>query len=125
MAGIRAPSTRTLVISAQGRGSYQRTNVDGAGFPRGYLTRAKRLRGFSTGDLVIARVPEHLKTAGVQVGRVAVRASGAVRVGKTDGISTKYCTVVQRADGYGYTLRNDTYRGVASSPRRNVGASVL
>jgi hypothetical protein len=117
MAGIRAPSTRTLVISAQGRGSYQRTNVDVAGFPRGYLTRAKRLRGFSTGDLVIARVPEHLKTVGVHVGRVAVRASGAFRIGNADGINAKYCTVLQRADGYSYTLRNDTYRGGASSLR--------
>ena len=59
VAGVRVPTSRTLSISAQGRGSYQRTNVDASGFPRGYLTRAKRVRGFATGDLVRARVPEH------------------------------------------------------------------
>jgi hypothetical protein len=65
----------------------------------------KRIHGFSTGDLVQARVPHHLKTGGVHVGRVAVRASGSLRVGKVDGINARYCTLLQRADGYGYALR--------------------
>jgi hypothetical protein len=106
---VKAPISHTLRITAQGRGSYQRTNVDESGFPRGYLTREKRVRGFSTGDLVRTRVPEHLKTGGVHVGRVAVRASGSFRVGKMDGISAKYCQVVQRADGYHYALQKDAY----------------
>ena len=105
MAGVHVPVSRTLSITAQGRGSYRRTNVDESGFPRGYLTREKRMRGFSTGDLVRARVPKHLKTGGMHLGRVAVRASRSFRVGKTDGISAKYCQVVQRADGYSYALR--------------------
>ena len=96
VAGVRVPASRTLSISAQGRGSYQRTNVDASGFPRGYLTRAKRMRGEASGDLVCARVPGHLKTAGVHAGRVAVRASGSFRIGEMDGISAKYCQVVQR-----------------------------
>ncbi len=121
VAGVHVPVSRTLSITAQGRGSYQRTNVDESGFPRGYLTREKRIRGFSTGDLVRARVPEHLKTGGVHVGRVAVRASGSFRVGKMDGISAKYCQVIQRADGYSYALRNDAQGGGASSPRVNAG----
>jgi hypothetical protein len=121
VAGVRAPVSRTLSIAAHGRGSYQRTNVDESGFPRGYLRRAKRMRGFSTGDLVRAQVPEHLKTSGVHVGRVAVRASGSFRVGKIDGISAKYCRVVQRADGYSYALQEDTPGG-ASSPRVKAGA---
>ncbi len=123
VAGVRAPVSRTLSIAAHGRGSYQRTNVDESGFPRGYLRRAKRMRGFSTGDLVRARVPERLRTADVHVGRVAVRASGSFRVGKIDGISAKYCRVVQRADGYSYALQEDTPGGGASSPRVNAGAS--
>jgi len=123
VAGVHVPVSRTLSITAQGRGSYQRTNVDESGFPRGYLTREKRIRGFSTGDLVRARVPERLKTRGVHAGRVAVRASGSFRVGKIDGISAKYCQVVQRADGYSYALRNDAQGGGASSPRVHVGAS--
>jgi 5-methylcytosine-specific restriction endonuclease McrA len=123
VAGVLVPVSRTLSIAAQGRGSYQRTNVDEAGFPRGYLTRAKRIRGFSTGDLVRARVPEQLKTGGTHLGRVAVRASGSFRVGKTDGISAKYCRVVQRADGYSYALRKEAQGGGASSPRVSAGAS--
>ena len=63
------------------------------------------MRGFSTGDLVRADVPARLKTAGVHVGRVAVRASGSFRVGKVDGINAKYCLLLQRADGYEYGLR--------------------
>jgi hypothetical protein len=95
---------RTLVITAHGRGSYQRTNVNDSGFPRGYLTRSKRIRGFSTGDLAVASVPDHLKTRGVHIGRVAVRASGSFRVGKLDGINAKYCRVMQRGDGYNYAF---------------------
>jgi 5-methylcytosine-specific restriction endonuclease McrA len=119
--GVRVPVSRPLSITAQGRGSYRRTNVDASGFPRGYLMREKRMQGFSTGDLVRARVPERLKTGGVHVGRVAVRGSGAFRVGKIDGISAKYCRVVQRADGYSYALQEDTPGGGASSPRVNAG----
>ena len=90
-------------IESAGRGSHCRTNVDGSGFPRGYLTREKRIRGFSTGDLVRAVVPAPLKTAGVHTGRVAVRASGSFRVGKVDGINARYCVLLQRTDGYTYS----------------------
>ncbi len=64
-----------LSISCTGRGSYQRTRLDRCGFPRGYLTRAKRVHGFQTGDLVRADVPFG-KKAGTYVGRVAMRATG-------------------------------------------------
>ena len=102
LAGVELPAFCVLIIRAQGRGCHQRTNVDAAGFPRGYLTRQKRIRGFSTGDQVQAVVPAPLKTAGVRVGRVAVRTTGSFRVGKVDGINAKYCQVLQRADGYEY-----------------------
>ena len=125
MAGVHVPVSCTLSITAQGRGSYQRTNVDESGFPRGYLTREKRLRGFSTGDLVRARVPEHLKTGGVHVGRVAVRASGSFRVGKMDGISVRYCQVVQRADGYRYALGKVIQGGGGASPRVSLSKGEL
>jgi hypothetical protein len=104
LAGVHVPALRTLVIAAQGRGGYQRTNVDASGFPRGYYTREKRIRSFSTGDLVRADRPRHLKKGGVHLGRAAVRASGSFRVGKTDGINARYCRVVQRLDGYDYVL---------------------
>jgi hypothetical protein len=41
-----------------------------------------------------------VRTQGVQVGRVAIRASGSVRVGIADGIAARHCVVLQRADGY-------------------------
>src|SRR5262249_47270321 len=104
LAGVHAGKLRTLEIAAQGRGRYQRTLVDESGFPRGYLMRQKRVRGFSTGDLVRAVVPPHLKTRGVHTARVAVRATGSFRVGKVDGINARYCRLLQRSDGYEYTL---------------------
>jgi len=105
MAGVHVGKSRTLEISALGRGRYQRTNVGDSGFPHGYLMRQKRVRGFSTGDLVRAVVPAHLKTRGVHLHRVAVRATGSFRVGKVDGINARYCCLLQRSDGYEYTLK--------------------
>ena len=96
----------TLQIKATGRGSYQRTRLDRFGFPRGYLTRRKRHFGFQTGDLVRVEVPKG-KKAGTYVGRVAVRASGSFNLQTgtevIQGISHRYCTLLQRADGYGYS----------------------
>jgi hypothetical protein len=75
-----------LAIRAMGRGRRQRTRLDAHGFPRGYLLRQKRVHGFQRGDLVRAEVPAG-KHAGVHLGRVAIRASGAFRVRLVDGIS--------------------------------------
>ena len=116
VAGVSAGRWRTLRISATGRGSSQRTNVDASGFPRGYLPRQKRGRGFQTGDRVRAELPPSLKTAGVQVGRVAVRSTGRFRVGQTDGINVQYCRVVQRADGYAYVVLTHKGGGASSPP---------
>lgn len=96
----------TLSIKATGRGSYQRTRLDAFGFPRGYLTREKRIKGFQTGDMVSADVLKG-KKIGFYVGRVAVRATGSFNIqtaqGVVQGISHRCCKVVQRADGYGYS----------------------
>src|SRR5690606_12982048 len=102
----------TLVIKATGRGSYQRTRLNRFGFPRGYLTRQKRIQGFQTGDMVKAIVTKG-KKVGTYVGRVAVRASGSFNIqtaeGIVQGINHRYCTLIQRSDGYGYSLRSDSY----------------
>ena len=96
----------TLAIKATGRGSYQRTRLDAFGFPRGYLTRSKRIKDFQTGDMVCAKVPTG-KKAGIHTGRVAVRATGSFNIqtatGVVQGISHRHCRVIQRADGYGYS----------------------
>jgi len=95
-----------LAISATGRGSYQRTRLNKHGFPRGYLTRRKSAFGFQTGDLVRAVVKAG-KKAGSYPGRVAIRASGSfnIQTGKVvvQGIHHRFCTLIQRADGYGYS----------------------
>ena len=95
-------------IISTGRGSYQRTRLDKYGFPRGFLLRHKRVNGFQTGDLVIASVPTG-KKEGRHVGRVAIRASGYFNIQTTgsvvQGINSKYCSLVQRADGYHYPQR--------------------
>jgi 5-methylcytosine-specific restriction endonuclease McrA len=106
---------RTLLITAMGRGMYCRTNVDAAGFPRGYLPRQKQVHGIQTGDLVEALVPPPRKTAGRHRGRVAVRTSGSFRLGHVDGIGWKYCRVLQKVDGYDYQLQE---QAAALPPRR-------
>ncbi|MEI6416042.1 MAG: hypothetical protein WCP34_17535, partial [Pseudomonadota bacterium] len=104
----RTQSSRINIarLYAGGRGSYQRTRLDANGFPRGYLTRSKQIKGFQTGDRVRAHV-EKGKKAGVHVGRVAVRATGSFNIqttqGLVQGISYRHCKTIQRADGYGYS----------------------
>ncbi|HEY8416386.1 MAG TPA: RNA-guided endonuclease IscB [Thermaerobacter sp.] len=108
-----------LHICALGRGQRCRTNVDAHGFPRGYRMRRKTVHGFRTGDWVRAEVPSG-KYAGCHTGAVAVRVSGSFRVGRNDGISWRYCRLLQRADGYTYALKVGSGR---SSPRLKAGAS--
>lgn len=91
----------TCAVKAMGRGTHQRTRTDTCGFPRLRLPRIKRIRGFATGDLVRAAVPRG-QHAGTHTGRVAIRTAGSFRVGRRDGINHRYCTILQRSDGYEY-----------------------
>jgi hypothetical protein len=106
MAGIKGWGGPTLTVKATGRGSHQRTRTDAYGFPRLRFSPAKLVCGFQTGDLVRAAVPvlqpngKPFKTAGVHIGRVAVRATGSFRVGTVDAVPQRFCRVVQQADGY-------------------------
>ena len=117
IAGVRPGRARTLEIRAQGRGRYGRTLVTGTGFPRGFLMQHKRVKGFQTGDLVQAEVPERFKTHGTHRGRVAVRANGSFRVGKIDGINARYCRLLQRNDGYEIALLPDQGENLPQSTR--------
>lgn len=107
VSSISAWHKPTLHLKCTGRGSYQRTRLDRFGFPRGYLTRLKSIKGFQTGDMVKAVVPT-AKKAGTHMGRVAIRATGSFNIqscnGLVQGVSHRHCMVVQRADGYGYPL---------------------
>jgi 5-methylcytosine-specific restriction endonuclease McrA len=109
--GLQGWNMPALAFKACGRGSYQRTRLDKYGFPRGYLSRQKKAKGFQTGDIVRASITKG-KRAGVHIGRVAVRASGSfnVQTGTTtvQGIGYKHCRRIQRADGYNYCNNKDS-----------------
>lgn len=95
-----------LIIKAAGRGSYKRTRLTKDGFPRGYLTESKKAFGYQTGDIVKAVVTTG-KKVGTYIGRIAIRASGYFDIetenALIEGIHHRFCTRIQRADGYGYS----------------------
>ena len=97
------PAYRALNIKATGRGSRQMCRMDRFGFPRTTAKRFKRVRGFQTGDMVRAVVPQG-KYAGIHTGRVAVRTSGSFNVttqaGTVQGISYRHCALLHQSDGY-------------------------
>ncbi len=98
---------RPLLITAKGHGCRQMCLMNERGFPR---TKAKAKHfphAFRTGDIVKAVVPAHLNHSGVHTGRMSARAEGGFSIstnkGKVTDIGKKYCQVLQKADGYGYT----------------------
>ena len=106
-------TNQPLLIKCAGHGKRQIIHVDKFGFPRinksGELVRksalVKRVKGFQTGDIVKAVVTGG-KKIGSYLGKVAVRSSGFFNI-KTitqtvQGISHKYCSIVQKKDGYTY-----------------------
>ena len=108
ISGVTGNNRPVVVIKATGRGAYQRSRTDASGRVTCLLTREKTVNGFQTGDMVKANVPKGKKT-GKYFGRAAVRFSGYFNIqtaaGVVQGISHKHCTIIQRADGYGYNLR--------------------
>jgi 5-methylcytosine-specific restriction endonuclease McrA len=97
----------TLEIKCMGRGAYQRARVTEYGFPCGHSMRKKQVNGFQTGDMVKAAVPKG-KKQGIHVGRVAIRATGNFNIqtpqGLIQGIAHRHCKIMQRNDGYGYSI---------------------
>ncbi len=96
-----------LLITANGHGCRQMCLMDGTGFPRTRPKQKKFTHGFRTGDIIRATIPDHLKKAGTHVGRMAAKAKGGFTIataqGKITDVGKKYCRVLQRADGYGYS----------------------
>ncbi len=94
-----------LLITAHGSGSRQMCRMDKYGFPRTGPKQAKHVKGFQTGDIVRAEVLTG-KKVGTYVGRVAVRTIGSFNIttknGMVQGISHRFCTPLQRCDGYSY-----------------------
>ena len=93
-----------------GQQSRQMCRMDAQGFPRTRAKKPSAKHAFRTGDIVRAVVPAHLKNKGVHVGRMAARANGAftiaTRRGTVTDIGYRYCTLLQRNDGYGYLTPN-------------------
>ena len=103
---VEIPDTMMpLLIKANGRGTRQMCRVNKYGFPRTTAKASKRVYGFQTGDIVKAIVTKGTKQ-GVYVGKVAVRTTGNFNIKTKDatiqGISHKYCNLLQRTDGYEY-----------------------
>lgn len=121
---VRHP-TAVLIVTATGRGRYQRTTPDRYGFPRLVKPRNKTQYGFATGDLVRAVVPSG-KKAGTHTGRVAVRSSGSFNVrtnhGLVQGIHHRHIRLLQRADGYGYGTQEEGGTGACPGPRARASA---
>ena len=96
------PEQKPLRIKAVGRQSRQMCRPNKFGFPRTASKQSRVVKGgFQTGDIVKAVLPSG-KYVGTHIGAVAVRATGSFRVGKTDGISWKYCQRLHALDGYSY-----------------------
>jgi 5-methylcytosine-specific restriction endonuclease McrA len=106
--GLHGWDIPVLCIGCTGRGRYQRTLLLATGFPRGYLMRQKRVRGFQTGDMVSAVITAGTKV-GEYVGPVAIRATGRFNIrtpqGVVQGISWRHCRMLSRGDGYIYHAR--------------------
>ena len=101
------PEMVPLTVKAMGRGSRQMCRMDKYGFPRTGPKTVRTVHGFRTGDLVRADVLKG-KHTGVHVGYVIVRATGSFNVGGVDGISWRYCRLLQRDDGYRYNVSNSS-----------------
>ncbi|WP_433430942.1 RNA-guided endonuclease IscB [Nonomuraea sp. CA-141351] len=110
--------SRVLVAGCTGRGTHARTRTDKHGFPRLLLPRHKQFFGYTTGDLVTAVVPTG-KKQGTHTGRLAVRATGSFNIttahGTVQGINHRHIRILQRADGYAYTFKEESCRRYAAS----------
>ncbi|MFB9628379.1 RNA-guided endonuclease IscB [Nonomuraea helvata] len=107
--GVESWPGQVLVVAATGRGTYCRTRTDAFGFPRLRMPRTKQIFRYQTGDLVRAIVPRG-KHTGTHTGRVAVRTSGSHTVQTPTGpvkTSHKHLRLLQRADGYTYTTKQE------------------
>jgi 5-methylcytosine-specific restriction endonuclease McrA len=99
-----------LQITALGRHHRQMIHVTKQGFPHGKPKACSVVAGFRSGDLVRAVVTAPLKTAGVHVGALSIRATGSCKITtkhrKVDGVALPYCHLLQRVDGYRYAQGN-------------------
>jgi HNH endonuclease len=112
---VRVEGVVPLLITAMGRHSRQMCRPIAFGFPDKAPQATSVVSGLRTGDIVRAVVPAGNSTAGVYLGRSAIRATRSCNVktaaGTIQGIHVRYCQPLHRADDYGYQ------QGVALPPQ--------
>ena len=104
--GYKDAGQPCLYITAKGRGSRFRGNVNSCGIiTTKYKDRAKRFMGFQTGDIVRAVVPGG-RHEGRHAGRVTIRKRPSFRLRTTEGkvfdVNPRHLKLLQPADGYAY-----------------------
>lgn len=95
---------KPLLVIAKGHGTRQRCRTDKYGFPKAHAPKAKFFKGFQTGDLVKACIPNG-KFAGNYVGRIAIRFRPSFLLllpTQRFDVHPKYLTIIHQADGYEY-----------------------
>lgn len=104
---INFRTQQPLNIKSTGWGSRQMCGTNKFGFPTRHRARKQVYYSFSTGDIIKAIVPSG-KKVGNYVGRVLCRATGsfdiATKLGRVAGISYKFCSLVNKKDGYSYAF---------------------
>ncbi len=102
---LQVKGVKPLLITATGHGSRQMCLMSKHGFPRTKPKSAKKVQGFTTGDMVRAVVTKGAKQ-GTFLGKVAIRATGSFNVTTStktvEGIHARYCRMLHRNDGYSY-----------------------
>jgi len=101
---IKLLTNQPLLIKATGHGTRQMCRTNKFGFPERYVPKIKFVKGFQTGDIVKAIVTSG-KKIGKYMGRAAVRTTGFFNIAAAklvQGISFKYCQIIQKKDGYNY-----------------------
>lgn len=95
-------TTQPLSIKAMGHGTRQMCGTNRFGFPTRHRGLATTFAGFSTGDIVTAKIPAG-KHAGVHTGHVTIRRRASFRLNGID-VHPKYVTIVHKKDGYAYSM---------------------
>ena len=117
---------RPLLVKACGHGKRNRCWTDAYGFPIRHAPRKKFAKGFRTGDIVRADIPNG-KHPGTHTGRVAIRFGQNFQLGQVS-VHPRHCRAIHRADGYAYSLGgtiviDPSAMRICSSPRVNPGVS--
>lgn len=108
-AKIAIKSWQFLRIISEGHGTRQVQNMNEFGFPKGKPKKGINLKyfGFQTGDYVEAIVPKGMKK-GRYKGKVSCRSTGRFNIkladDKIQGISYEHMRILQKKDGYNYSI---------------------